>query len=44
MPGKKYFEGMMLGKDNNIQYIKELGYVNGRKKGMFKCPNCHRTD
>lgn len=44
MPAKKYFEGMMLGKDKNICFIKDLGYVNGRKKGIFECPVCHRKD
>ena len=44
MPAKKYFEGMMLGRDKNICFIKDLGYVNGRKKGIFECPVCHRKD
>lgn len=44
MPAKKYFEGMMLGPNNNILFIKELNYVNGRKKGIFKCPICERED
>lgn len=41
MPAKKYFEGMMLGPSSNILFIKDLGYINGRRKGIFRCPNCN---